>query len=43
LLANVSVTNVPEPASAMLMLSGIAGIAGFARRRSARVGDKATG
>lgn len=41
LLANVSVTNVPEPASVMLMLSGIAGIAGFARRRGPRVSDKA--
>jgi hypothetical protein len=33
LLTNVSMTQVPEPASVALMLTGIAGLAGLARRR----------
>jgi hypothetical protein len=33
LLANVSLTKVPEPASVTLMITGIAGLIGIARRR----------
>jgi hypothetical protein len=35
LLASVSVTNVPEPASWALMLTGVAGLIGITRRRRA--------
>jgi len=35
LLASVSVTNVPEPASWAIMLTGMAGLIGIARRRRA--------
>ncbi|MDR3533638.1 MAG: PEP-CTERM sorting domain-containing protein, partial [Rhodopila sp.] len=33
LLANVSVTNVPEPAAWTVMVSGLVGLIGIARRR----------
>lgn len=36
LLANVSVTNVPEPASVVMLLTALAGLTGVVRRRGAR-------
>ena len=43
LLTNVSVTKVPEPASATLMITAVAGLIGIARRRraSAKAGNQA--
>lgn len=36
LLANVSLTKIPEPASVIMLLSGLAGMFGLARRRASR-------
>jgi hypothetical protein len=38
LLTNVSLTRVPEPTSAAVLLSGVAGLIGFARLRRPRAG-----